>query len=124
MLLICARADLQYTGHVGLISEEWWAYECLLESDLSSSIYVSMSARELMIPSRLQIVKLYLMADACQAELLRPRRKCWGGKKLSHEKWRGLETVVCLEQNPAPSASGEKRREVDWLVLYYCGVSS
>lgn len=105
MLLICARADLQYTGHVGLISEEWWAYECLLEPDLSSSIYVSMSARELMI-SRLRIVKLYLMADACQAELLRPRRKCWGGKKLSHEKRRGLETVVRLEQNPVPSASG------------------
>lgn len=56
LLLVCAGAETSsYTMCMGSISAEWQAYECLLEPDLSSNICASMSARELMISSRLQM---------------------------------------------------------------------
>lgn len=89
LLLVCVGAETSsYTMHRGSISAEWRAYECLLEPDLSSSICASMSARELMISSRLQMARLYLIAGACQTELLGPCWRSWEGKKLSQEKWK------------------------------------
>lgn len=102
-LLSCAGAETSnYTTHPGLMSAEWGTHQCLLEPDLSPSVSATMSARELMVPSNLQMEKLCFLANACQPELLGPCRKHWGGKKIEPRKMknRELETVIHLVQAP------------------------
>lgn len=107
----CAGAETSsYTMHPGLISAEWGAHQRLLEPDLSPSVSATMSARELMMPSNLQMEKLCFIANACQPELLRPCKKHWGRKKIEPRKMksRELETVIHLVQTPKLVVWGEE----------------